>query len=269
MVSIITSLYQSDQYLPAYEKHLKAFTRHLIALRFEFEIIVIANDPTEREKKFRQAFKNEPWFRFVSVAREPLYATWNRGVELAKGRAIGFWNVDDTRYPQAITEAYQLLQAGAELVYFPFKIDRYIKFLGRYFLIHKQLINSAIPEFNTTTRKEFQRSMVCGPFFMFSKELYVKVGPFDEQFKIAGDFDWCIRAAKVSDKFVKAKSLAGEFRVDGGGLSAGSNERLVEENNTVYRRHGVADKIAATSGALSAQYDFTMIKQGNRILPYV
>jgi GT2 family glycosyltransferase len=249
--------------------HLKNFSKDLTGKNFQFEVIAIANDATQREQRFADDFKNEPWFKFISVGREPLYATWNRGVGMAKGEAVGFWNVDDIRFPEALVEADRLFLDGADVVYFPFKIDRYMKILGKSFLIHKQLINKQVPENNQTTKKEFQRSMLCGPFFLFLKKFYEKVGPFDEQFKIAGDFDWCVRAAKASDKLVKAKSLGGEFRVDGSGLSAGGKLRHVTENNLIYKRHGITDKIKDIDQSLIGQYNFKVIKAGSEELPYV
>src|SRR3990167_3573116 len=78
--------------------------------------------------------------------------------------------------------------------------------------------------------REFALSMHCGPFFIFSRSLYDKVGPFDEQFRIVGDFDWCIRAVKISDKFMLSAKVAGVFKRTGDTLSGG-NLRHAAENN--------------------------------------
>ncbi len=243
MVSIITSLYRTDKYLSQFEQNLRVFVNALNSAQVDFELIVIANDATEVEKNFALKFKNENWFKFLEIGREPLYATWNRGAEMAKGEVMGFWNVDDVRFGNAIVEAEKLFQASAELVHFPFVIKRYLK-LGSWFLpLPKTTINHQIPEFSSKTKSEFLAGMVCGPFFMFTKDLYNRVGPFDEQFKIAGDFDWCVRAVKVSDKVVKAKSLGGVFRVDGGGLSAGGSSRHIAENNVIYVRNHLWHKL--------------------------
>lgn len=266
MTSIVTSLYKSDQYLDAFTGHLKRVANFLTSKNFAFEIIVIANDPTDREKQLAKELASQSWFKFVTVGREPLYATWNRGVSLAKGEAIGFWNADDVRFSEAILEASILFQSGAQLVYFPFKVARYFKFFGKYFKVFTKTINSQIPEFNTESRKEFQRSMFCGPFFMFTKALYEQVGPFDEQFKIAGDFDWCVRAAKVSASFKKAKNVAGEFRVDGDGLSAGGNQRQLAENNIIYKRYGISDKIGLVDQSIEENYNIQEILKGKELI---
>lgn len=259
MISIITSLYKSDRYLKNYGNSLLNFANFLREQNFSFELIAIANDATLAEQAFGKEFEKYPWFSFVSVGRETLYATWNRGVSLAKGESVGFWNTDDTRFPESLIEAQGLINHGAELVYFPFKICRYLKVFGRYFLVHKQSIDKQLIPYNDQTRKEFMRSMVIGPFFIFTKELYKKVGGFDEQFKAAGDFDWQIRAAKLSEKFVRGKTFAGEFRVDGGGLTAGTNQMLVAENNIVYTRHNVPEKIQAVDESLLKKYNANQI----------
>lgn len=260
MISIITSLYKSDRYLPEYKKNLEYFSDHLLKRNFDFEVIVIANEASDDEKKLADFFKNQSWFKFISVPRESLYASWNRGVKMAQGEILEFWNVDDVRYPGAVIEAQELFKGGAELVHFPFYIKRYLKFGSWYLPLPSQKIDKQVPQYGPTTKKLFLEGMVCGPFFMFTKGLYEKVGPFDEQFKIAGDFDWCIRAAKATDKIVKAKTIGGVFRVDGGGLSAGANERLVAENNTVFTRHGVLHKVSSVSGSEKFKYNPNIIK---------
>ena len=102
---------------------------------------------------------------------------------------------------------------------------------------------------------------------MFTKSLYEKVGPFDEQFKIAGDFDWCTRAAYKTDTFVKAKTVGGIFRVDGGGLSAGVNPRRTAENNIVYIRNHVWGKIVAANDLTIKDYRPKNLKVQNSFLP--
>lgn len=250
MISIITSLYKSDRYLPDFIKNLAAFSKRLAAAGIDFEVIAIANDPTGAELSFAKRFGEEAWFRFVEVKREPLYATWNRGIELSRGEVIAFWNVDDARSAEAIIDGIGLIEKGADLVNFPFRVIWYLNILNLSLPVKSRFITPPAYE-----RTEFTRSMHCGPFFMFRKSLYRLVGPFDEQFKIVGDFDWCIRAAKATDKFALSDKSAGVFRVDGGGLSAGGKPRHVAENNAVYERHGVSDKIVPADKEQAAKYD--------------
>jgi len=254
MISIVTSLYRTDRYLDKFSKRLAKVAKYLFDHNVEFELIAIANDPTEAEKAFGERFKQEKWFNFVSVPRETLYATWNRGVEMAKGEAVGFWNVDDRRHPKAIVEAAERFKQGADLVYFPFLIIWYLNFKNWSLPVKFRFDRSVKYD-----KREFTRSMRCGPFFMFTKDLYNQVGPFDEQLKIVGDFDWCVRAAKISEKFVLAKNSAGIFRVDGNGLSSGGKPIHVAENNIVYRRHNVLDKIVSVDAKLEEKYQIQSV----------
>lgn len=238
-ISFITSLYKSEEYLDKYLKRVKNFANFLLKKEVNFEFIVIANDTSVIEKEKLESFRKfNKWMQIFYVPRETLYASWNRGIKLAKNEIIGFWNVDDVRYPKAVIDGIQLINEGAELVYFPFWYLRYVKLFGLRILVKKKLILP--PSFD---KKEFTRSMHCGPFFIFTKSFYQKVGPFDEQFKIAGDFDWCVRAAKVGE-FRLSKEIAGEFIKDGSGLSGRQSRSLQDmENNIIYQRYGVLDKI--------------------------
>ncbi|MBL8030574.1 MAG: glycosyltransferase, partial [Candidatus Doudnabacteria bacterium] len=126
MISIITSLYKSDKYLPEFKENLRKFASELTVAGVSFEVIVIANEATKEEENLAKEFSGQNWFRFINVPRESLYATWNRGVREATGELLGFWNVDDVRFASAILEAKLLFEAGAMLVHFPFYIKRYL-----------------------------------------------------------------------------------------------------------------------------------------------
>lgn len=266
MISIISSLYKSDRYLGRFQQALARFAQVSQNAGVDFELIVIANDPTARERQFEKEFKNESWFSFVAVGRESVFASFNRGFGLARGKILGFWNADDVRYASALVEAQGLFGKGAELVYFPFVVKRYFKIGPWYLPLPSQKIDRQIPEYNEETSQQFKNSMFCGPFFMFTKALYQKVGPFDEQFKIAGDFDWCVRAAHKTNKFVKAKSLGGIFRVDGGGLSAGTNPKRMAENNVVYMRNHVWDKLTLANDLIIKEYRVHHILVGGQAI---
>ena len=261
MITLVSSLYKPEEHLGGYLTRLRDFARDISGRAPGLEIVIVSNDTSVVTRKKLEEFiktnNTKDWLRVCHVSRESLYASWNRGVALAKNDIIGFWNVDDARYPDAVTDAVKLVKEnGAELVYFSFIIKWYLKFFGLAFLVKKKKIIP--PVFD---RREFTRSMHCGPFFIFSRSLYDKVGPFDEQFKIVGDFDWGIRAAKISDQFARSDKIAGVFgRYYGSNLSGG-NQRHAVENNIVYARHGVPDKIQPVAGGMSGEYDPNAIKR--------
>lgn len=224
-VSITSSLFKTEKFLPTWQKNLMVFAEEAKKIGLNFEVNAIANEPSEAELQILNELKNEPWFKLHIVPRETIYASWNRGARVANANVITSWNVDDIRNAEAMSDGLNLINNGAELVYFPFTYKRYIKVLGIEVLVKRVLINP--PEFSCEI---FAKEMHCGPFYLFTKSLYEKVGPYDETFRIAGDFDWCVRAAKISDTIVKSQVNSGIFEKRAGTLSGGKNPRQEQEN---------------------------------------
>ncbi len=224
-ISITSSLYKTEKFLLCWQKSLYDFAHEADEIGLKFEVNAIANEPSEAELKILNELKKESWFNLHIVPRESFYASWNRGVRAANANVITSWNVDDVRNARAIKAGLEKIEQGAELVYFPFTYKRYIKMFGVDILVKKVLINP--PTFN---REIFSKEMHCGPFYLFTKSLFEKVGPYDESFRIAGDYDWCVRVAKISDSMVKSDINSGVFAKRDGTLSGGKNPLQEQEN---------------------------------------
>lgn len=230
MISIITSLYNSQDHLPTYIKNIEECSVALAQSGTVHEFLIISNIPNDSEKKLLHeisAKKNLPT-RIITCNREPLYATWNRGINEAVYSHITFWNVDDNRFPNAIIGGLQRMREGFDVVYFPFIYKRYIKIFGFNVLV-KFKITKTIP----FTNDLFLQGMYLGPFFMVKKTTFDKVGLFDDTFKIAGDFDWAVRATKKGVKFIKSDIIGGIFTNDGTTLSGSRNSLLQDENKRI------------------------------------
>jgi glycosyltransferase involved in cell wall biosynthesis len=262
MLSLITSLYKTERYLPDYLTRTEKIAFELQAAGLPFEIVVVANDSSSIERDLLiKAGKVRPWLRVNFVQREPISVSWNRGLNLASGQVLGFWNVDDTRFSKAIIDGYSLVVGGFPMVYFPYIYKRYVKFLGISWLAKQKTVHP--PEFE---KKEFSRSMHAGPFYLFSRKFYTLVGPYDEQFRIAQDFDWCARAS-AKGTFVLCKKIAGIFINEGVSLSGSKNPRHQVEDNVVSMRYGDGDKIKAASEEIMLEYDIKSILYKGKKIP--
>ncbi len=226
MISIITSVYRAEAHLPGYITAAQAVARAIPQL----ELVVVANDATAGERTLLEMLAARvAQARVIHVPRETLYASWNRGVAEAAGAVLGFWNVDDVRTAQALMAGAARMRAGCRLVYFPYTVHR---------------PDAVIPPHRTREyparpydREDHRRVMRCGPFFMFARDLYAAVGPFDERFRIVGDWDWCIRALDHTDP-CPVDVNAGTFVLHGGNLSSVSSPLQVAEENIVHLRSG-------------------------------
>lgn len=230
MISIITSLYKSENYLPSFLNNIQKASRDLDRFGIPHEFIILPNDISLVETKLLESasLKNK---NIVSInrKRESLYATWNFGISQAKYSVITFWNVDDIRFSTAIKEALNKIKADDPVItYFPFLYKRYVKIFNLDFLIKRKVINP--PEFD---HLKFEKEMHIGPFFITTKKTFELNGLFDETFYIAGDYDWSTRAAKNNIPFLKINNIAGIFKNNGKSLSGKKDTKQFAENQRV------------------------------------
>lgn len=237
-ISIITSLYRAETHLPAYIEALVQVAAEVSAAGLRMEVIVIANDPTPAEDRLLAeltARVGSAVVRVERVPRETLYASWNRGVRLAAGRAVGFWNVDDVRTADGLLEGLRRIDGGCDLVYFPWLLKTRWRWLGRFDVPHN-VYQTALPY----QRETFIAEMKAGPFFMFRREFFDTNGPFDERFRVSGDFDWCVRATEHTTP-CPGTSLAGSFNLHADNLSV--DGKNYAENNIVFIKSGRYDRL--------------------------
>lgn len=228
MISIITSLYKSDQHLPSFIKRVKKMSKYLMKKGISHEFIILLNNPSEKEIEILE----RPLHRVRIIPRnlETIYATWNEGVKNASYENICLWNVDDRRFGKAIIDGLKDLAKDIDIVYFPFIYFRYLK-IGKFKLLAKIKIFYP-PLFD---KKRFIKEMHCGPFFMTKKSAFSKIGLFDSEYTVAGDFEWCARAASKGLKFRRNSSIAGIFTSDGTTLSGSHSLKHSQENEKIHK----------------------------------
>jgi glycosyltransferase involved in cell wall biosynthesis len=238
-ISLVTSLYRSEAFLKEYTRQVLDVAAHLKQdAGLMLEVVIVANDASEDERRWIRELTaganmaGTPTIFPIYVERETLYASWNRGIQASSGRCVGVWNVDDVRTAGALAEGHQMISQGCGLVYFPFTLMYPSRLIG----MKRELYKA--PPFNYDV---FTKKMRSGPFIMFGRDTYDEVGPFGEHFKIAGDFDWCIRAADRV-KVCPGTQHAGIFKIHGSNLSnVGNPLQQVEINIIQLRREAWAN----------------------------
>ncbi|MFW5748053.1 MAG: glycosyltransferase [Chloroflexota bacterium] len=238
-VSLVTSLYRSNAFLPRYIDQADRVARAVAAAGLTLELILVPNDATPTERDLIDDFVHQAdtyTVRVLHVPRESVYASWNRGVEAATATVIGFWNVDDVRTADGIHEAHQrITNDGCPIVHLPWVDEYRLRWYGipdKAYEVHRE----AVP-FDAA---RFQRQPFGGPFFMFSPTTYQQVGPFDARFRVLGDFDWWVRAARMGMRFCPGTVTGGVFKRHGANLSRGTERGHLEEN-IIYLKHGHYD----------------------------
>lgn len=243
-ISLITSLYRAEAHIDAYRERVLAVARQLRqSSDLLMEVIVVANEATEAERTQLERLvaqaNSSAGLRVtvLHVARETLYASWNRGVRAAVGRCIGFWNVDDARRAGALIEAARRIDRECDLVEFPISVVRTYRIGG---IIPFRWTEHHSPQYqpdhlNLKTR--------LGPFFLFSRALIERAGTFDGHFRIAGDFEWCARPEVRAARVCHGVESGGVFYLHGGNLSGTHSPLEAIEDAIVLLRHGLWDHL--------------------------
>jgi len=236
-IAVISSLYRCERHLPTFTAAVFGFAKRVSESGISAHYLPIVNDATRQEREGIDRLASEINAHYYGrmtpqyVPRETLYASWNRGLALAQAPYFTFWNADDFRRSDALREGYSALQNGFHLVDFDYTRLRQVKHLGL-FPRERRIHVPCMFDGERLTRRSG-----IGPFFMASKSLYARVGPFDPNFQVAGDTEWASRAAPQA-KFHRASVNGGDFIVHGDNLSNTGGDREDIEVNIIFMRRG-------------------------------
>ena len=241
-IAIISSLYRCEGHLPAFSAAVFGFAKRLSESGVSAHYLPIVNDATrlERESINRLASEiNAHYYGRMTpqyVARETLYASWNRGLASTTSPYFTFWNADDFRTVEALREGYGALRQGFHLVDFDYARLAQTKRFG---ILPRQERIHVPCMFDGAS---LSRRNGIGPFFIASRSLYDRVGPFDPNFQVAGDTEWASRAAP-SARFYRGKANGGDFIVHGDNLSNTGGDREDIEVNIIFMRLGAWEQL--------------------------
>ena len=247
-VSIILSTFQSDQYIDKYYENICELLN--VA---SIQLVHICNDVTDLERNVSQQFSSLQYadsasdFEYICVCveRETLYASWNRAIKLATSKLVTISNVDDYRYADGLLKQIEFLSrlSGPVLLGSKFNVRTSEE-------LYSPQFSGVVPD------SEYFSGMYVGPFFMWINPVLCGHDPFyfDEQFKVAGDFDFQIRfASKYSVDILNV--AVGEYLSLQEGLSTGSIIQEIE-GQVIYSRYCVVDKALPLASMILSKYDY-------------
>jgi len=188
LVTAIVSTYKSEKFIRGCLEDLENQT-----IADKTEIIVIDSASPECEgdivREFQEKYSNIRYFR--TPQRESLYKSWNRAIKMATGKYITTANTDDRHRSDALEIMSNALNQNQDI-----------------HLVYADCFESTIP--NETFDQCFKTrryhypdyfppsSLLAyqfGPQPMWKKEIHDKLGYFNEEFQVVGDYDFNIRFA--------------------------------------------------------------------------
>ena len=192
-------------------------------------------------------------FSHVSkITSEPdkgVYDAFNKGLKLATGDVVGFLNADDVFFSEdSVKEiASAFIKNNTEIVYG--NLD-YVNENG------KVIRNWISKPYKKGLEKKAW--MPAHPSFYCKKEVYDRLGGYNDSFKIAGDFELCLRfleVNKVSSYYLNKKLVK---MLVGGISNSGLKSKL-----TIFKEELKAFKInnISVNPVLFFFYKFKKLKQ--------
>jgi GT2 family glycosyltransferase len=253
-VSVISSCYKMANYLETFLKLLPQQTFFK-----KMEVVLDHHEPQKKEIKLVKSFQKKYPGRLKYLINNsviPLYSSWNRCIENSKGKYLAIWNIDDLRTKNSIELQYNIIESNN--VGFAYGNYTTVKEFGSTkgkFINHKKF-----------KRSELTNSMILGPFFMFKKKLCKKIGFFDEQFRVAGDFDFAIRLALKSKGKLVNENL-GYYLNAQKGLSTKLNSIQPIEKDVICMRYGIFEKVETKSLPDFMNYNLRCLLYKKKLIP--
>jgi glycosyltransferase involved in cell wall biosynthesis/Tfp pilus assembly protein PilF len=229
LVSVLVSTCNTERFLPACLEDLEAQT-----LARRLEIIVIDSGSEQNEaavvREFQERHDN---IRYLRTERETLYAAWNRGLELARGRFVANANTDDAHHPEALEKLVAALEAHPEAD-----------------LAYGDVIDTSVP--NDSYRQPSVVRRVSHPPFhpalalfycplgchpLWRKDAFEKLGPFDATYHGPGDYEFLLRFVQAGLKAVHVPETLSLFYKNPRGLSFQSLARARSENDRIQSKY--------------------------------
>jgi len=232
LVSTITPCFRMKKYLKTFLDELPKQT-----IFDSLQVVLDHNEPSEEEliwvKEFQEKYPNKIK-HIITNPVEPIGTSMNHCINEADADYVAIWNVDDLRTPESLEKQVNVLLNG-----------NYDIANGNFIIVNSfpntkgKIIDHSQYCHNT---KEFTRSMVLGPYFMWRKSLCDKAGMFDEQLKSGADFDLAIRLA-IHGKVGMAHGVLGYYLDEGLGASTRPNSKQALERTLIELRYGIFDKV--------------------------
>lgn len=168
--------------IPVYngEKYLTAAIQSVLDLGYEpMELIVVDDGSTDATAEIAARFADQ--LRYVQQPNRGPAAARNLGLRLSQGNVIGFLDADDFWLPSILTQAFAFLISHHDVE------------------IIQGRIQEIQPSASSATEMAFE--FFSAPYAyinigsaLYRKEVFEKVGDFDETMRLCEDYDWFLRA---------------------------------------------------------------------------
>jgi len=207
LVSIITPTFNSAQKI---EKCIRSIQNQTYK---NIEHIIIDGKSDDNTIDVIKKYKKENII-WVSERDNGITDAMNKGFKMAQGEIFAWIDADNYYELNIVQEIVDIFEADPTIDIIYGNIN-FVDNLGNINSIHS-------PPTDITYKKILKKttgSIPLQPAVFFKKEIFTKVGGFDTQYKVAGDFDFWIRVIKENPKTFYYNKVFGNYLKDESGVS--------------------------------------------------
>ena len=235
-VSVVISTFKSEKFMRACLDNLSLQT-----IFARCEVIVVDSGSPENERaivlEFQQKFPN---LRYVRTERETLYAAWNRGLALARGRYWANVNTDDSLRPDALEIMTAALDRHSDcaLAY----ADCAWTTQPNDMLPSEHIVRTV--KYPDYTPVENLFYCITGCLQFFRTETLRQLGGFDAGLKCVGDYEAVLKMMAARLNAVHVPEVLSLFYQNTDGLTLASNRSATEHEqvlNHYYKTLNIAN----------------------------
>ena len=235
VVSAIVSTYNSESFM---DGCLHNLVNQSLYKEGALEIIVIDACSEENEKeiveRYLTYYDNIVYVR--AETRETLYASWNRGINLARGRYITNANTDDRHRHDALEKLANYLDDYPEIALtYPGQIDTPVP--NETF---ENTSSKKVLDWPVYSYQELEVHCIIGSQPMWRKSLHDLYGPFRDSFQAAGDYEFWLRIGS-KETFFRYPEVLGLYYRNPAGIEHGSNVSK-KETLQIWKEYGMFDR---------------------------
>ena len=234
-VTALVSTYNAEAFIQGCLENLVGQT---LFAKGGLEIVVVDAASPQNERAVVEAFQRQhERIRYVRTpAREPLYASWNRGIGMAAGAYLTSANTDDRHRADALEIMADFLDESPDIA-----------------LAYPGQIDTSVPNetFATTTStrrldwpvysyRELERHCIIGSQPMWRKRLHDDYGLFREDLISAGDYEFWLRAGR-HEPFYRYPGMLGLYYRNPAGIEHGASTGK-RETIRIWEEYGMFDR---------------------------
>ncbi|MBC7705317.1 MAG: glycosyltransferase [Rhodoferax sp.] len=225
LITAIVSTYNSERFIHGCLEDLVQQT-----IFKNIEVLIIDSGSQQAEAAICVPFADaHPNIRFVRTEREPLYATWNRAIAMAKGKYLTNANVDDRHRCDAFERLADELDRAPEiaLAYADHLISH----------TENETYNDCLTRaaqrryWPPYTSDDLMLRCITGSQPMWRRSMHEQHGLFDTRYRIAADYELWMRFAQTG-QFRHVAEPLGVF-YDSPTTLSGANNRWQLDTETL------------------------------------